>query len=469
MNRAALVFTGLAIAQRSSSLVLLPFVTRAMSTEEYGAVSVLTAINLLVIALLGAPLEPAVFRTVARAESEGTLVAARRVTLYFVPLAAAILALFPLLWGGELLGVQSYLLSLEMVASGLSVYALSFALPALRAEMRLGRYVAVASTSLFALLVSKILLVVVLEMGPLGWVFSDILGAVITISVAVVLSRPIGACAAKPRYRDLSRFSLPLMPHSALNWLIINGTRPLLALFLPLADVALYAAASAAAGVGLMLVTEYNRAASLEYARAKIPVPSSSALASVIRNQRVLGYIATVAICVGSPIYTQWILPPEYAAVTPVLAVLSIGPILLSTYGIAMNVLIQTGGQTRWAWVTSTVGAATTVLGIVAFGPTLAAVGAAIANVTCYAAMLVGAAIVLRRLRIDVQWRRAGFTLKRLALPATAASVAVSVSIAAPLSPLFYVSLALAAMLAALGVWFDKSTPMTDPREERPS
>ena len=68
MGRSMALFTSLALAQRSISLLLLPFVTRAMSAEEYGIVSILTAAGALLPTLLGSAVEQGVFRATVRSD-----------------------------------------------------------------------------------------------------------------------------------------------------------------------------------------------------------------------------------------------------------------------------------------------------------------------------------------------------------------------------------------------------------------
>ena len=90
-GRAAATYLLLAGLQRGVLLLILPFISHAMSPAEYGAASTLTAVGLLLVALIAAPLESLMFRTVARQDEEtpAILRVAGTYCYFILPLIAA--------------------------------------------------------------------------------------------------------------------------------------------------------------------------------------------------------------------------------------------------------------------------------------------------------------------------------------------------------------------------------------------
>ena len=120
----------LASLQRGISFVILPFVSHAMSPDEFGAASTLTATALFVTAVVGTPLIQLIIRAAARGEEDGpALLRLMGTYCYFLlPITVALVAAAVALFMPPVLGVSGPIWAIELLAIGLqpaaSVYAL---------------------------------------------------------------------------------------------------------------------------------------------------------------------------------------------------------------------------------------------------------------------------------------------------------------------------------------------------------
>ena len=178
-GRVVTTYLVLAGLQRGASLLILPFISHAMSPAQYGAASTLTASALLLVAVLAAPLQQLVFRATARGGKDAdALIRAAGTYCYFsLPVAFAVISAGVALFVPELIGLSGAILGIELLAVGLQPAASSFALPITRARQDLRKFALLALTSVVVTAASKLILVVVWQLGVLGWAVSDLISA----------------------------------------------------------------------------------------------------------------------------------------------------------------------------------------------------------------------------------------------------------------------------------------------------
>ena len=413
MKRAAAVYTALAALQRGLALLLLPFLTRAMSVEEFGATSILAAGYALFVILLSFAFEPAVLSASIRELSDPTerdIIRAARLALLLVsPVLAVLLALGVWFSGQSLFGVGAELWAIEIVACGVTVFGLTYAMPRLRAHQNLRAYSIVAIATIVAALGSKLGLMVFLPLGPLGWALSDLIaGLAGTLSALVVLRRDTlhrGPFAI----RRLAGLSLPLLPHLASLWIINSISRPLIEAVLTLRDVGLYSAAASASGAAMVICLEINRATNVEYAHDRFPAPSPRS-AQAMKLQLSASVALAVLVCALTPAYVNLVLPPEYDAVQPLLAILSLTVVFWTVYAIATAFTTLAARITKWTWTGSLGGVVVTVLGTLGLAATWGVLGVAVAAVLAQITIAALAIVLHRALGLRLDWREGGVT-----------------------------------------------------------
>ncbi len=150
------------------SLLVLPFVTHAMSPAEYGAASTLTAAALLLTSLLAAPLIQLIVRAAARGDEDGPPALLRVTGLYcylLLPIAVAVIAAVFAFFVPDLFGVKGTIWAIEVLAIGFQPAASTFAMWVAQAREDLPRFVWLSATSVLVTAVSKLVLVVFFQMG----------------------------------------------------------------------------------------------------------------------------------------------------------------------------------------------------------------------------------------------------------------------------------------------------------------
>ncbi|WP_104190441.1 lipopolysaccharide biosynthesis protein [Cryobacterium sp. Y82] len=422
MRSAVLVYTILAVLQRGLTLLLLPFVTRAMSVTEYGAVAVLATLSALLSALLAGALEQAVFRWTVASQNDSHGRSVVRVCFWWLSTCVPVILFCTAiaLWFADtqILQISTHLWAVEVAAVGLMAFVSSYALPQARAEEALRRFVVIATTSIISLLLGKWLFVIILGAGAAGWVLSDLISAVLSFFVAMTLINASRGSVTRAAFLQVLRFALPLVPHIIAFWALAALARPLLAMSMPLEDVGIYSAAFSAASVGTMLLAEVNRATVVAYARDQFPAPSLRT-GKVMRIQFLLAFHSAALIGLLSPAFTHWVLPPQYAGVLPLLLILSLASTFYGLYLIPINFIVQTAGITTWSWIGSAAGAVVILLactvGAAAGGLTVVVLG----HVVGYAVMGLIALILIKKMRLQVDWARGGISLLRFAILST--------------------------------------------------
>lgn len=434
MRQAALVFTVLALIQRSISLLLLPLVTRTMSPDDYGAVSLVTVAGTLLGAMLGGPVEQAVFRTASRLEREpsqiGILAAARAWFLLVVPIGSLALAICLFFADTDVFQVSTKLWAIELFAAGMGLYGSSYVQSRLRAQWRIPPLIVFVSVTIVVALVSKLVLVVVFPLGVWGWVISDAISGVTSFAIALLILPKVMTIRLpySSEVRSLVSFSAPLLPHTTAFWGLSFINRPILAILLPLSDVGYMSIAQNVANVGVLIVAELNRALTPVYAREELPAPSA-ALARITRTQWIAGVVVSIAIALATYPFIGWVLGDGYGEVGPLLAILSSVPALWTVYAVALNFPTQTLGRTRWNWLASLAGLIVTVLGTLLLVPAVGVPGAAASVLLSWCTMAVTARFVLKLSSASVDWRGTGLTPTTSLLAAiclTSATVAAS-------------------------------------------
>lgn len=414
--------------QRGVPILLLPFVTRILSATEYGAASILAAVNLFLGVVLGAALEVGVYRWGARRddpESPALLHGGQVYVYVILPLASCLAAIGLLLVDQEIVSVHSSYWALETAAAGLLPAAGGFALPLLRATGRFSRAIVVGATTGAAAVIAKIVLLLVMDDAVLAWVVSDVLAAAVSYVVAVSLARVPATRVTRPVLRQLFGFVTPLLPHRVAFWSLSSLSRPALAVVGSLVAVALYSLALNIAAIAALVLAEVNRTVAPNYSREHFPAPTSRT--HVVARMQVILAFATPAVtgalvAVGAPV----LIGQEFTGALPMVGVLLLSQIAYGIYVVPMNYITYTAGRTSLSWIASTAGAVLIFAAIFRWGDSLGLQFLAWTTVAGYVVMAISAFAIAARMGLEIRWRSICPSLPNLVLAcaATAASVA---------------------------------------------
>lgn len=405
-GRAATTYLVLAGFQRGISLLILPFVARVMPPAEYGAASMLTAAAMLLLAVLAGPIDTVVFRMVPQDDdgSRGILRLAGLYSYVLLPIFGAIVATVFALSVPTFLGIAGGIWAIEILALVLQVSMTVFALPMVQSAQDLPRFVWLAGISTVVYALSKLTLVVVLKMGVLGWVVSDLVSAAVSAVLAWTLVRVPRAQVSRRHLNGLLSFALPLVPHKSAYWAITSLSRPALATVSTLAQVGLLAIGLNVAAVASLVVAEFNRAVQPRFSREIFPAPTQSTYAP-IRWLLVLALAVPASIGAALALVGQWVFPAPYWPAFAVAGVLLMGQVAFGVYPIAINYLVLTAGVPKYSAFASGAGAVVILGPILVFGREYGAIGVAYATSAGYFAMTAVAFGMIRVAKLEIAWR----------------------------------------------------------------
>jgi O-antigen/teichoic acid export membrane protein len=430
-GRAAAVYLLLMGLQRGVSLLILPFVSHAMSPEEYGGATILATTAPLLVTLAAAPLGQLAFRALSRPDDSGAAwMRVAGIYCYLVmPLVGMAMAGVIAVAVPELLGVSGAIWAIELVAMGFLPAATYYAIPSARARHDLQAFIWLALTSVAVTAASKLLLVVTWQMGVLGWAISDLLSAVVSYGLAIAIVRLPKIRVRATHIREVTAFSVPLIPHVAAFWAASSLSRPALALVSTLTQVGLLSMGLNMASVAALILTEINQAALPHYARERFPAPSPETL-RIVRWQLFLSIAVPALVGAITALGGPLIIASQYWSSFWLVGVMLVGQLAFGLYLIPMNYVVQTAGQTRFSSIASVTGAVLMMVGIFSMGQT-GAIGAAYAITAGYIGMAAVALLLTRLLKIQFRWS----SLRSCLPEAATAAVGLGLSIAALASP----------------------------------
>ena len=404
-GRAAATYLILAGLQRGISLLILPFIARVMPPAEYGAASMLTAAAMLLVAILAGPIDTVVFRMLPQGDdrSRGILRLAGLYSYVFLPLFGVFTATLFALFIPTFLGISGDIWAIEILALALQVSMTMFALPMVQSAQELSRFVWLAGTSTVVYALSKLILVVVLKMGILGWVLSDLISAVVSAVLAWTLVRVPRAHVTRQHLAGLLQFAAPLIPHKSAYWAITSLSRPALATVSTLAQVGLLAIGLNVAAVVSLVIGEFNRAVQPRFSRETFPAPSQSTYAP-IRWQLVLALAAPAGIGAALALVGQWVFPAPYWPSFAIAGVLLLGQVTFGVYPIAINYLVLTAAVPKYSAFASGAGAVVILGSTLVFGREYGAMGVAYATSVGYLTMTAVAVGMTRLAKLDIAW-----------------------------------------------------------------
>lgn len=405
-GHAAAVYIVLAGLQRGMPLIILPFISLVMSPAEFGAASMLTASSLLVVTIIAAPLEALVFRAAARGgEDAPALLRATGIYCYFlmpviVGLSAGIIALLI----PNMLGVGGRIWAIELLAVGFQPAMTYFALPIVQARQNLSKFASLASASIVVMATSKVVLLMVLDLGVVGWVLSDLFTAVLSAGLAIVLVRLPRTRVAARHIRSVFSFAVPLIPHRASFWAITSLSRPAMAMVSSLSQVGLLALGLNVASVANLFLAEVNRALLPRYSREKFPAPTRQTF-SAVRIQVVLAVTVPAVVGAFLALAGQRIFAEDYWPSFKLTGVLLVGQAAYGIYLLPTNYLVQAAGRTKQIALASGGGAVVMMICLLALGRSYGAIGAAFATTGGFLIMAIIAVSLTRILKLEVAWR----------------------------------------------------------------
>jgi O-antigen/teichoic acid export membrane protein len=400
--RSGAIFTVAGLIQRGTPLLLLPLYATALSPDQYGQIALVVAVTTVLGALLGLGLESTVIRETVRLadDASGRQRFLNTVGIFatVAPLLAAVLA-WGVLSAVGFFGVPSELLLLGVLATALQTTTTVFIGAAIRAQERLGAYLALTAVQAVGIAGTTLVLVLGLQMGTAGWLAGSLVGSVVGFLVGlVILGHRWSATFASPILRAALLFGLPLVPHTVSHWALNLSDRLVLANFVDDASVGIYNLAYQVAAPISLLVVAMHQGVMPIYARAARDPDVRAGLRKVATFHVHFAAWLGLSAALLAPVVIVALFPGTYHNAAGLVPWIALGYVLFGFYVVPMDSLSLMIGRTRWLWVPTLFAAATNVTLNVALVPRFGVIAAAVDTPIAYMALLGG--VVIARLRI---------------------------------------------------------------------
>ncbi|MHA7303551.1 oligosaccharide flippase family protein [Pseudarthrobacter sp. MDT1-22] len=251
--------------QKALPLLILPLLTNILGPEKYGEVAVLISCFTLVSMTFGLGLETIAYRygKIADADAQSYVVATALLQRVAPILIGLTLGSAIYLMNVSVGGATPIYVALAVMAASIYCSAWQFPTSMARVRGRLRSYFLYALTYSFLLAVFKLLFVLGLNMGVLGWVIADITASLslflLTFRDFLPFFRGIWSNRRMLRFRPSLRLGGPLVVSSVSQWITGSMDRILVAALLGTAAAGHYALAAQVATIGGVVITELTK------------------------------------------------------------------------------------------------------------------------------------------------------------------------------------------------------------------
>jgi O-antigen/teichoic acid export membrane protein len=398
-----------AVASPLISLVLTPFLTRNLSSTEYGSFAVLNTVIALVTAITQLGLIPAFFRAYngdydSPRDRSGVLSATIiLLSLVTIPIGIAMMITAP--WLSEFLfkspsfSGSVRFTALVIILQNLTVPGISW----LRAEKRAVLYSALSIANLLLVLITTIVLVGVLHTGVSGALLAQGVGlaAIVVCTLPIMLLRAGRQQSLHLRsdiVRNLLSFGVPTIFSDMAAWVLQVSDRYLLSLFGSLAQTASYSVAYSLGGVLAPLVLSPFGLAwvPVRYAVAKRE-DATDIFRLVFRWWSIVLLFAAFALSLLSTLVLEVLFPPAYHSAEPIIPIIALSTLFLGIYYI-FSTGIYIRRKTVFTILFMSIAASVNLLLNIFFIPRFGAMGAAVSTLLAYVALVLVTYIVNQKM-----------------------------------------------------------------------
>ena len=337
MKNTAIILFGKVCTQLISYL-LLPLYTTVLSTEEYGTVDLLITYVTLIAPVITLQMESAVFRFLIDVRSDKT--AASRIITNSLACLLGTLGIFLAAYG-VLNCLIAYAYALPFAACVVASALLAVFLQISRGLGDNVTYAAGSAVSGILTIVLNILLIVVFPLGVTGMLWATALAqltAAAFVAVRIRIFRYVDRKQIdKTVIREMSRYSLPLLPNSLSWWIISVSDRTLVTFFIGADANGILAVATKLSAIVVNVFAIFNLSWT-ESVAVHIRDRDGAAYISEITDQcfRLFGSCGLVLI-MGCAVFFRYLVGPDFQSaydLIPLLVIGSVLNVLQSLYGI---------------------------------------------------------------------------------------------------------------------------------------
>ena len=400
------------LVSRILAVLLLPLYTHYLSTSDYGQIETLVALVTVLTIVLRFGISSAFFRFYFDADDDNGRRLVLRTSFWFT----MAMATFGLVAVVALAGPISQALFGEADAANL-IRASAVALWAqmnyeqlsslFRVEERSVAFVIASLTNVVLTVAGTVLLVVVLDRGPLGVIVGNFTGTLLVYLALLGYRREqLGLQLDRGLLQRMNQFGMPLVPSALLLWVTNFSDRFFLVKLTDTAEVGLYSVGVRIASAMVLLLTAFRMAWPAFAYSIESDEEARRTYAWVLTYLVVLTTWIATALTLLSPWLVAWLTAPEFASSSRVVGPLAFAAVSFGGF-IVLSIGIGRARRTQFNWVITGAAAVVNVTLNLTLIPFYGMMGAAIATVAAYTVMFAGMAWWAQRIfPCPYQWRR---------------------------------------------------------------
>jgi O-antigen/teichoic acid export membrane protein len=403
------------LVSRVLAVLLLPLYTAYLTTADYGKIETLVAGTTVLAILLRAGISSAFFRFYFDSPDPEARRLVLRTSFWFTMTTAT-----AGLVAGTLLAqsISSLLFGTgddwELVVAALAGLWAQMnyeQLTALfRVEERSTAFVLASLANILLTVGATVLLVVVLDEGPLGVLVGNLAGTLVVYLALVGYRREqLGLQLDRGLLREMNRFGLPLVPSALFLWTTNFSDRFFLVTLSDPAEVGRYSLGVRIASVMVLLLTAFRTAWPAFAYSLEDDREARRTYGFVLTYLLLLASWMALALSLLAPWLVRWLAPsnPDFWPAEEVVAPLAFAAVAFAGY-VVMAIGVGRARRTQFNWVVTGLAAIVNVALNLLLIPPFGMEGAAVATVVSYVVMFAGMTVNAQMVyRVPYQWRRA--------------------------------------------------------------
>ena len=400
------------LVSRIIAVLLLPLYTRYLSPGDYGKVETLIALTTVIGIVLRMGISSAFFRFYFDSAEPESRRLVLRTSFWFTMTMATV---------GMIVGIalRSQIADLLFgTTDTANLVAASFVglwcgmnyeqLTSLfRVEERSVAFVIASVTNILITISATLVLVVVLDKGPIGVIVGTFTGTlVVYVALLGYRREQLGLQFDRRLFREMNRFGLPLVPTALFLWTTNFSDRLFLVKLADTTEVGLYSVGVRIASAMVLLLTAFR----LAWPAFAYSIDDEG------EARRTYAYVLTYLVLVTtwvatgltllSPWIVEWLAAPTFADSSQV-----VGPLVFASVAFGGYIVVAIGvgraRRTQFNWVVTGAAAAVNIALNLILIPSYGMMGAAVATIAAYTTMFVGMSWWSQRIYyVPYQWRR---------------------------------------------------------------
>jgi O-antigen/teichoic acid export membrane protein len=397
------------LVSRFIAVLLLPVYTRYLSPADYGLIETLIALSAILTVLLAAGVKSAFFRFYFDEPDKRRVI---RTSFWFTMASGTAGLVAGLLLAGQisglLFGTSEHADLVRAAFVGLWAHVNYEQMTSLfRVEQRSVAYLIATLINLTLTVGATVLLVVVLEQGPIGVIVGSFTGTLLVYAGLLAYRRDqLGLEWDRPLLREMNSFGMPLVPSALFLWVLNFSDRFFLVKLAGPREVGLYSIGVRIASAIILFLAAFRTAWPAFAYSIDDDEEAKRTYSFVLTYIVVITSWMALALGVLAPWLVRLLTTEDFYSAERVVAPLAFAAVAFGAY-IVVVIGIGRARRTRSNWIITGAAAALNVVLNLLLIPAFGIMGAAVATIGAYGTLFLGMAWKAQGVfPVPYQWRR---------------------------------------------------------------